>query len=168
MSELLNDYDEGFKITDDALADWALKKITEADAELSKMEDWYKSQLDSLKKQRDHKVEFLTGKLREYFESVPAKETKTMSKYSLPSGDLVLSKAKKDFAAENPAALLKWCVENDASMVKVEAKPKWMEIKKRLKVTDAGIIDSETGLVVDGVVELDKHEEFKVKTKEVN
>ena len=153
---------EPFTVTDDGKAEWCMRKIAEADAELEKMKAWHKAQIQTAQDRHDSDVAFFTGLLRAYFNTVPAKETKTLWKYGLPSGDLVISKPKQDYACEDPGALLKWCDENEPDMVKVERSPKWGEIKKRLTMTDAGIVDSATGLKVDGVVTLDKPEEFKI------
>ena len=163
MSEYEN---ESFRIDNDRLADWAVKKIAEADAEYNRLEDWYKRQLDIAKVHRDSEINYFTMKLQEYFGTVPVHETKTMKKYALPSGELVFTKEKRDFAAENPEALLDWCRMNEPELIKTKLEPAWASIKKRLAVTEAGVVDTETGLVVNGVVELNKPAEFKVKTKE--
>lgn len=170
MSEIdkgffLPNEDEGFQIRDDSAADWALRKMAEADAELRKMTDWYEMQLKAAKQKHDDAIAYFTGILQKYFDSVPAKETKTMKKYALPSGELVLNKEKQDFSATDNEALLGWCQENDPALVQISMKPAWAEIKKRLTQTDSGIVDSETGMIVDGVELITKPEEFKVKVK---
>ena len=159
------DGDEGFQIHDDSAADWALRKIAEADADLQKMQDWYEMQLKAAKQKHDDAIAYFTGILQKYFDIVPAKETKTTKKYALPSGELVLNKEKQDFSAVDTDALLGWCQENDPTLVQVSMKPAWSEIKKRLTQTDSGIVDSETGMIVDGVELITKPEEFKVKVK---
>ena len=156
---------EPFAVTDDRKAEWCMKKIAEADHELETMKAWYKTQTDAAQTHHDNEVAYFTGLLRAYFETVPAKDTKTMRKYALPSGNLVLNKAKQDFGCENPQALLEWCEKNDPEMIRVKREPCWIDIKKRLVKTDAGIIDGATGLEVDGVVTLNKPEEFKVTLK---
>ena len=153
---------EPFAVTDDGKAEWCLKKIREADEELLKMKAWYVSQIEAAEARHDSDVAYFTGLLRAYFDTVPAKETKTLRKYALPSGDLVISKAKQDYACEDPGALLKWCEENEPELIRVKREPAWADVKKRLVKTDAGIIDGKTGLEVDGVVTLDKPEEFKI------
>lgn len=161
------DGDEGFQIRDDSAADWALRKMAEADAELQKMTDWYEAQLKAVRQKHDDAIAYFSGILQQYFASVPAKETKTMKKYALPSGELVLSKEKQDFSAIDNEALLGWCQENDPKLVQISMRPAWAEIKKRLTATDSGIIDSETGMIVEGVQLINKPEEFKVKLKGV-
>ncbi len=156
---------EGFVIDNDQKADWAVRKIAEADAEFERMDAWYKSQIEAVKKQHDDTVAFFTGLLSGYFAQVPVKDTKTMQKYALPSGELIRSKEKQDFKAVDNAVLLGWCQENDPTLVAVEMKPAWAEIKKRLTMTDNGVVDTETGMIVDGVELITKPEEFKIRVK---
>ena len=167
MSELLEELEqvEQFQVTDDQKADWCLQKIAEADAELDRLTDWYQRQIDLAKENHDSCVRYFTGLLRDYFSTVPAHETKTMSKYSLPSGELVMTKAKEDFKAADKEKLLSWCITNDPELIKVESSPKWAEIKKRLTIVEGKIVDNETGLFVDGVELEEKPEEFKVKAR---
>ena len=164
-TEMPAEIPEAFVVDDDMKADWALRKIAEADADLARMETWYSDQLAKAKKQHDERVGFFLSLLGQYFMKVPKKETKTQFKYSLPSGDLVFTKEKQDFKATDPELLLGWCQENAPQLVAVEMKPAWAEIKKRLTMTEAGVVDSESGMIVDGVELVTKPEEFKAKVK---
>lgn len=157
--------EERFVVTDDMSADWCVRKIMEEDAQLEKLTDWYDRQKKLAKEQHDYRVSYFTGLLRDYFGTVPAKETKTQKKYSLPSGDMILTKEKADFKAADEERLLSWCLTNDPDLVKTTVSPKWAEIKKRLSCVEGMIIDSETGLFVDGVQIETKPEEFKVKVR---
>ena len=163
MEEL--EQEERFTVTDDQKADWCLRKIAEEDAELSRLTDWYKRQQEMAQERHDSRVAYFTELLREYFGHVPAHETKTMAKYALPSGELVMNKPKADFVKADEEKLLSWCVTNDPELVKAVYSPKWADIKKRLTVVEGRIVDSETGLFVDGVKVEDKPEEFKVKAR---
>ena len=164
MSELQER--EPFEITNDRTADWAIRKIQAAERELDRMKAWYDRQLEAAKKERDDEVAYFTGLLMRYFAQVPAKDTKTMKKYALPSGEMVLNKAKDDFAVADPEALVSWCQSNDPELVRVKTEPAWAAIKKRLVQSEAGIVDKETGVVVDGVELVNKPEEFKIRLKE--
>lgn len=156
---------ERFIVTDDRSAEWCLKKIAEADAEFEQMKEWHQQQIESEKKHHDSEVDYFRALLAEYFAKVPKKETKTMSKYALPSGTLVLSKPKSDYACKDADALLSWCKTNSPDLVRVKTEAAWADVKKRLVKTDAGIIDTETGLEVDGVEVVEKPEEFKINMK---
>lgn len=169
MSEFYDEadqLDEGFVIDNDQKADWAIRKIREADAELARMQSWYETQLQAIRYRHDQTVSFFNAKLQKYMDLVPAKDTKTTRKYALASGEMVLTKAKQDFSVTDDEALLGWCQMNAPELVRVTMKPAWSDIKKRMKATDGGIADSETGLMVDGVEVVTKPESFAVKMKE--
>ena len=165
MSELREEEElrEGFRLGDDQQADWALRKIAEADQELDRMTGWYQRQIELAQQKHEEQVRYFTGLLQEYFWQVPVKETKTMSKYELPSGKLVLNKAKDDYKAVDNEALLSWCMTNEPDLVKITTAPKWAEIKKRLVTQDGKAVDKETGMFVAGVEIEEKPAEFKVK-----
>ena len=168
MSALLEEMEqeERFQITDDQKADWCLRKIAEADAELARLTDWYERQTALAQERHDSRVAYFTGLLQEYFSTVPAHETKTMSKYTLPSGELVLTKAKTDYVKADDEKLLSWCMSNDPDLVKVTTALNWGDLKKRLTTVDGKVADQETGLFVDGVVIEPKEAEFKVKARD--
>ena len=157
--------EQEFTITDDQTADWAIRKIREADAELERMQAWYESQLKLVQEKHDQTVNFFTAKLAQYMSIVPAKDTKTTRKYALASGEMVLTKAKEDFSVTDDEALLGWCQVNAPELVRVTMKPAWSDIKKRMKATDGGIADTETGMIVEGVEIVTKPESFAIKTK---
>ena len=157
--------DQGFVITDDQMADWAVRKIVEADKELERMEAWYALQLQQIRDKHDRTVGFFNARLAEYLNKVPAKETKTTVKYSLMSGDMVLTKAKPDFEAADEEKLLGWCQMNAPELVKVTMKPAWGDVKKRLVVSGDSVVDKDTGVIVDGVETVLKPASFKVRMK---
>lgn len=167
MSALLEEMEqeERFTVTDDQQADWCLRKIAEADAELAKLTEWYERQTALAQERHDSRVAYFTGLLQEYFSTVPAHETKTMSKYQLPSGELVLTKPKADYAKADEEKLLSWCLTNDPDLVKVTTSPKWSDIKKRLIVVDGKVADRETGMFVDGVEIEEKQGKFEAKAR---
>ena len=165
MSEAEKIEVEELEITDDQTADWAVRKIKEADDELERMSSWFKAQIEAAKDRHDQTVGYFAGKLAQYMGKVPVRETKTTVKYALASGELVITKEKTDFKATDTEALLGWCQVNDPTLVKVVLEPAWADVKKRLQATDAGIVDTETGAIVDGVELVTKPEEFKVKVK---
>ena len=158
--------EERFVVTDDMSADWCIRKIREEDEQLAKLTEWYERQKKLAQEQHDARVSYFTGLLEYYFETVPSRETKTQYKYSLPSGDMILSKERDDYKAVDEEKLLSWCLTNAPDLVKTVAKPMWAEIKKRLSDVEGMIVDKETGLFVDGVQIETKPEEFKVKVRE--
>lgn len=164
MTEAYQMEREPFEVTDDSKADWAAQKIQEAEAEFEKLKDWYQRQIELAKQRRDSDVEYFTSLLQDYFKTVPARETKTQWKYSLPCGmDMVLTKEKDELAVVDEQKLMSWCVSNDPELLKTTVSPKWADIKKRLTLVNGSIVDSETGLFVEGVEMKQKEREFKIQ-----
>lgn len=152
-----------FTVRDDQAAEWCLRKILEAEAEYNRMEEWYDMQILKARERCESTVHYMKTLLQDYFSTVPVHETKTLMKYQLPSGELVMSKAKDDFKPSDADKLLNWCVTNDPDLVKVSTSPKWADIKKRLTVVGGKIVDKQTGLFVDGVEIEHKEAKFEVK-----
>ena len=163
--EYEEEQDQGFVITNDQVADWAVRKIVEADKELERMEAWYALQLQQVRDKHEKTVSFFNARLAEYLNKVPAKETKTTVKYALASGDMVLTKEKPDFESVDEEKLLGWCQMNAPELVKVTMKPSWGEVKKRLVVSGDSVVDKDTGVIVEGVESVVKPASFKVRLK---
>ena len=73
-----------WRIADDGCADWACRKIAEEKTELDRITALGESQIEKIQQRIDaaqrryeNGTRFLTGKLAEYFETVPHKTTKT-------------------------------------------------------------------------------------------
>ena len=84
-----------WRITDDGCADWACRKIAEEKAELDRIRELAEAQIQKIEeklaaaeRRYENGTRFLTGKLAEYFETVPHKATKTKESYRLLSGTL--------------------------------------------------------------------------------
>jgi len=171
MEELYNDdvmesvQQEGFVIDDDMKADWAVRRIASIEAETQRMLDFYKAQSEKLKEQCEQKTAFLKVLLQRYLMTVPTKETKTQSKYALPSADLVLKKPALKYEHDD-AALLRWLQQNDMSQfTQVKITPVWGELKKHLTPVGNTVVLVDTGEVVEGVTAGMSEPEFVVKVK---
>ena len=148
----------GFRITDDGMAEWAVRKISEAKAEKAKMQKYYAGQMRAIEERCGKTEAFFTGALMEYFNSVPRRATKTgIEKYALPSGELVRRPAGIEYRRDEDA-LLNWCKSEHPEFVKVKESASWSEIKAYMK---------ETGEVPKGVTAEEKEPEFEVKVKEM-
>ena len=151
-------------IENDQDADWAVQKIQKAKAELDRWRRYYGGLIEKVESNTERTVEFFTERLKEYFDTVPHKETKTTEKYPLPSGDLILKKPKTVWNHDD-GELLDWLKKNGFSeFVKVTEKPDWAGFKKRLTEGSDGVIcESETGLVCDVVKSEMSDPDFEVK-----
>lgn len=159
-----------FTIDSDSMADWALKKIADEKAEFERIDAIAAEQIaeltakrEDLKRKYENKTGFLKGRLAAYFETVPHKETKTQETYNLLSGKLVKKKASVKLKADNDKLLAYMRINGLGAFIKTEEKPAWGDYKKRLDTVDGMVVDTETGIVVDGVVAEEIPAEFTVK-----
>lgn len=165
--------DEGprpaWRITDDGCADWAVRKIAEERAELDRIKALADEQIQRI----EEKVEaaerrfqsgtgFLTGKLAEYFQTVPHKTTKTKHSYRLLSGTLTLKLGGPQLKQDDNKLLEYLKASGNDDMIQQVEKPKWGEFKKRLQIVGASVVDSTTGEIVEGVQIIDKPDTFTV------
>jgi len=172
-------HDEGFQITDDSLANWAIKKVRaerlNSERQIKVLEEEKKALEYLIKREKEKALEkesFLVGCLRDYYESVDAdfiKQTKTESQYVLPAGKLVVKKAK-DQLVYDKNVLIKESKHNEflTKYVKQEVMESfdWAGFKKTLEIVDGVIVSNETGCILSDIESLDvKHlpEEFIIK-----
>lgn len=161
-----------FVIDNDALAEWALKKIKEAEdehARLIALVEQERAALDEKKAKFDAALErdtaFLKAALDGYMRTVKCKSSKTQESYQLLSGKLIRKKAGVDFDVDSEA-LVGWLRENKHDeLMNVTVKPRWGDIKKLL-IADpesGAVVIGETGEVIDGVTAVEKPETFSIK-----
>lgn len=163
---------EGFKIDSDSKAEWAVKRIKEAEREQNRLLaliDEERAELDVREKEilgnYAKKTDGLKALLEEYLRAQYAKEeareTNTQITYQLLSGKLVYKKSGLELK-QNADVLVNWCKEHLPDAVKVTYTPKWAEIKKNIKVVDGIPVYAPTGEVVDGVEEAYVPSKFNV------
>lgn len=151
LQEELQDTPTGFCVDNDIKADWTLRKIAEIQNERDTMLAFYDGQIKKAKEQADQRINYLMEHLRRYTAQVPMKETKTQSKYSLPSGDLVMKKPAVAFRRDDEK-LLQWLKDSDnGGLIAVKMSPAWAEIKKAITVVDGKAVFTDTGEIIDGV-----------------
>ena len=163
---------DGFKIDSDFKAEWAVKRIKEAEREQNRLlalVDEERAELDVREKKildnYAHKTDGLKAMLEEYLRAQYAKEeareTNTQITYQLLSGKLVYKKSSLELK-QNADVLVNWCKEHLPDAIKVTYTPKWAEIKKNIKVVDGIPVYAPTGEVVDGVEEAYVASKFNV------
>lgn len=174
MRDLINEnlnIGEGWQVTDDLKADWAIDKIKEVDAEFKRFEIVAKNKISQIQdalqveqEKADRERSFFESKLREYFEGVKFKETKTQQSYKLPSGTLKMKKAKIDFDYDKKKLLEVAEKTQMVDYIKIKKDFDWAEFKKTLQIKGTAIIDKETGefVEIEGLGTKEKPEEFKV------
>lgn len=159
--------DEKFSIQNDKLADWAIRKIREEEAERDRLVEIANEEIadlnlriSQLQTQCDNKTKFLKGHLQMYFSRVPHKETKTQESYKLLSGSLVMKKATTKIN-HNDDKLLELL--DGTEYVEVKKSLKWGEYKKNLGIEGDKVIDLDTGEVIEACTVEDVPASFDIK-----
>ena len=159
----------GWRITDDACADWAVAKIREERLELARIKALADEQISRImekvqaaEKRYENGTAYLTSKLAEYFETVPVKKAKTKHSYRLLSGTLT-KKIGGVTMKQNDEKLLEYLrASGNDDMIQITEKPKWGEFKKRLEIVSGVVVDQSTGEIVEGVEVIEKPDVFSV------
>lgn len=155
---------EAFVIDSDAKASWALQKIKEARADRDRWVEWYKAQIKKITEQTAFDTMNLERSLREYFETVPHKQTKTQESYTLPGGKLVLKNQNPEFVRDDKK-VIEWLKANrPGEFVKVTETLDWDGLKKASVALDGKLID-ENGEEIPGVEVIDRDPAFTVELK---
>lgn len=118
--------------------------------------------VEAAQRRYENGTRFLTGKLAEYFETVPHKTTKTKHSYRLLSGTLVKKIGGRTMKQDDDALLAYLKASDNEDMIQTTEKPKWGEFKKRLEIVGGQIVDKTTGELVEGVQIIEKPDTFTV------
>ena len=168
----LSEEDRRFVVDDDQKADWAARKVAEIEADTARWEQFYKEQLEKVKKANDFRAEYFRRLLKNYFFTVPHKQTKTQSSYQLPSGKLVM-KAQGPAYERDDEVVMKWIYENSNTphaFINVKETLNWAELKKALEGEDGimisdGQVVTPDGEIVPGIKVVERPNVFKVEVK---
>lgn len=156
--------EECFIIENDSQADWAVRKIAEHRAEISKWEEHFRKQMDKISATEQASIDYLTRLLKDYFVTVPHKTTKTEESYKLPSGKVYMKEQMPKYI-RNEDEMTAWAKENRPELVKttVTETTDWNTLKKATTTLDDGsVVDSLTGEVIPGVKAEMRMPEFKI------
>ena len=148
--------EQGFRITDDGGARWAVEQIGKANAECAELEKWYQTMIQKARAKRDATVERMTAYLRDYADMVPMRETKTQKSYPVPGGKLVLKKASTRLNHDDETILRVLKEQGRTEFIKTVTVEKldWAGLKKEV---------TETGELVDGITIEEVPETFTVQ-----
>ena len=160
-AEMMYEWEEeqGFRITDDGGARWAVEQMKAADEEYERDLMWYQSLIEKAKAKRDAKQARMIQYLRDYAEIVPMKETKTQKSYPVPGGKLVIKKATTKMEHDDAVILQTLKGQGREEYIKTVTTEKldWAGLKKEL---------AETGEIIEGVTVVDVPETFTVQIEE--
>lgn len=136
--------------------------FTSKDKELRDTQAELQQRVEAAQRRYENGTRFLTGKLAEYFETVPHKTTKTKHSYRLLSGTLVKKIGGRTMKQDDDALLAYLKASDNEDMIQTTEKPKWGEFKKRLEIVGGQIVDKTTGELVEGVQIIEKPDTFTV------
>lgn len=162
---------KAFALCDDKSAEWALKKLLEAQKEHSRLMALIESEkLDLARQEKEvndkyedrksyyHKL--LTDYVMKQHACGDTSETKTQISYPLLTGKVVIKKATTKITNADESALTEWCKVNLPDAVKTTYKPDWATLKKDIQMVDGVAVHTPTGMVVEGI----KEEAVEAKT----
>lgn len=155
-----------FTITSDSSAEWAIRRIKEAQQEIAEWKAFYADQLKKIADDRQNTINFMTSKLASYFQRVPHRKTDTQEKYELPSATLVMKTQQPEFKIDGDVLLAFLDDARRPDLIRVTREPAWGEIKKEYAVQGETMVDIETGEVIPGIAVLARPAKFDVKIKE--
>ena len=166
IAELMEESGE-FRITDDLMADWAVEKINAARTERDRLVSLVQGKIEQLQEKRqlyivnfEENTSYLRAKLMEYFSTVKTQDTKTMKKYKLVSGTLILKKQQPMYERDE-GALLAWAETTAPELVKVKKEVSWADLKKQADVSgDKLLLDGE---IIPGVTVVEREDVFEVQ-----
>lgn len=174
MNEIINEileeqFQPGFFIDTADRASWALEvlkrdkdKADEYVETCQKMMAVYQGKIDKMLEKTKNDANFLGTQLRFYFDGQKHETTKTQSKLVLPSGTLLLKKASPKYIRDE-TALVNWmCANGCGDFVKTILTPKWDELKKDTKIVGKTVVQTSSGLVVEGVTVEPGEDNFQV------
>ena len=165
LQEMQIEEPERFKVTDDAKADWCIKKIQEAEADRQTWKHHYEEQMRRVNEECDATVQHMTILLQEYFldPDLPKKNTATQSSYMLKNGKLVMKRQQPEFDTKDEE-LIPWLKANMPQFVKVKETADWAGLKKELVVNGNQMI-TEDAEIVPGITVTPRPDIFKVEVK---
>lgn len=152
---------------DEMEADACLEKISNWEKYRKFWLDYYAKKIEEVNEKCDRNRAYQERKLRDYFNSVPHRSTKTMEVYDLPHGKLSMPFATKKMVPNKEAIIARLKGYGENEFIKVKEDLDWSGYKSRLFISDSGdVLDKETGeIVTDVSVEISKPE-FSAKPKE--
>lgn len=164
--------DGSFAIDNDDKAEWALKKIKDAQAEHSRLTALIDKEEERLRRAReaaDKALENGTSHLKFllscYMQTVKGKETKTQKSYQLLTGKLVYKYGGTEYVKDDEE-LLNWTALNKPEYIKTKSSVDWANLKKELIVTESGEVIDSSGEILECVRAEKKPDKLDIKFTE--
>ena len=161
--------DDRFVIDSEEKADWALRKIKEAENEIEKVEHFAETQIRQIEnwkakqtEKHHNSIEHFQSLLAEYLES-KRKDDPKLKSITLPSGNVGFRKKPAKWIYNDEVVLKTLESENLNDFIKVEKKLDKRAIKKAFEVVGGKVINAETGQVIEGIEIQEQGESLNVR-----
>jgi len=180
-AERLDD-ERPWQINDDAGANWALRKIAKAEAEIARINLIAQAELDRIQQWRadatkapSDDVSFFRGHLIDYRRRLEENDPSLPKTYRLPAGDITRRRGPTRVEVADEKAFVAWAVQNDPSLLSL--KPLVSRLKDQKDRYLSGVPDGDesveravnvvarTGEIVPGVRYVFEPERYGVKAR---
>jgi seryl-tRNA synthetase len=162
---------DGFSITDNGGAMWAMRKIGQAQEQIEANRKLATAEIEKIvawnqraNKEHERTVEYMEAHLLAYYDRLRAADPKLRT-LDLPTGKIKRRQLPQDYDRDDKQ-LVAWAEAFATDLLKVETAVKWGDLKKRLKPCDGQAVDTLTGEVIPGITP--KPIEEKVIVEEEN
>lgn len=163
------DLPERFRIQDDNAANWAMRKLRQAERrkadnarmandEIQRINEW----LQRANQPYDRDVAYFTGLLTEYARDCRLNPEDGRKTIALPAG-VVSSRNNQPKWSVDPEVFLPWAHANAPDLIRVKEEPDLSAIKSRFKNLADGTTITDDGEVVVGVVVSESETSYTVK-----
>lgn len=168
IAEEVNNNDR-FVIDSEEKADWALRKIKEAENNIEKIEEFAEHQIRQIenwkaKQTEDHyyNIGNLQSLLAEYLRN-KRKEDPEFKSITLPNGNVGFRRNQSKWIYNDDVVLEALENENMTDFIKVEKKLDKRLIKKAFEVMGDKVINPDTGEVIEGIEIVEQGESLNVR-----
>lgn len=161
--------DDRFVIDSEEKADWALRKIKEAENKIEEIEEFAEHQIRQIENWKAKQ----TGKHHEsidYFQSLLAeylnnkrKEDPEIKSITLPTGNVGFRKRQPKWIYNDEVLLESLESENMNDLIRVKKEINKKTIRKEFKVVNGNVINPETGQVIEGIQVVQQGESLNVR-----
>ena len=161
--------ENAFEITNDSTADWAVEMVNAARAERDRLVSLADEKIKRLQEKKqlyfdncESATSYLRGKLMEYFQTVKTQDTKTMKKYKLVSGTLILKHQQPEYIRDEPQ-MVEWAEREAPEYVRTIKTISWGDLKKNTQVVGDRVCLIDSGEVIPGVAVVEREDVFEVQ-----
>jgi hypothetical protein len=171
LSEYLQ---QGWEITDDNKAEWAMKQYLKAQKEYNRIRALAAAEIEATKEWEAREtasdinnMTFFALKLEAYYRKLREADPDMKQTYTLRSGKIAIRHTPVNYERVDNDALINWAVNSAEDLIMKEVR--WGALKERLNQEDDymvvgdSIVEKKTGEVIPGLKVIPRQERFYVK-----